>query len=176
MADKNGLSASLEDYLEAIYQVIQEKHSARAKDVADRLAVAAPSVTNALHALKERDLVNHAPYDLITLTTEGNRIAKQVVHRHEVLKTFFTHVLSVEDGIAEDCACKMEHVVPDIVLERFVEYIRFEERCQMGGTTWVDGEGFVCHMCSDDGGQLCAACTKVGYCMARRRGKEKSHA
>ena len=69
MAQQTDLSASLEDYLEAIYQVIQEKDAARAKDVAERLGVAPPSVTNALHALKERELVNHAPYDLITLTT-----------------------------------------------------------------------------------------------------------
>ena len=70
------LSASLEDYLEAIYQVIVERGEARSKDIVDRLSVAASSVTNALRGLVKRKLINHAPYDLITLTDEGEAVAE----------------------------------------------------------------------------------------------------
>jgi len=137
------LSASLEDYLEAIHQVVELKDAARVKDVAERLGVAASSVTNALRALVERGLVNHAPYDLITLTAKGRELAGKVVQRHEVLADFFTKVLAVDADVAADCACKMEHAVPDVVLERLTEYIKFQDNCD-AGAAWIDGTGFVC--------------------------------
>ena len=143
MEGKSQLSASLEDYLEAIYLIIAEKGDARPKDVAQRLDVAASSVTNALQGLARRDLVNHAPYDLITLTKRGAKLAAGVVHRHEVLTDFFTRVLSVEAEEAVSCACKMEHAVCDVVLDRLVEYVKYEQRAHPDGTHWVDGTGFV---------------------------------
>ena len=73
------LSASLEDYLEAIFHVVEAKQASRAKDIADRLNVNSSSVTSALHALKERGLVNYEPYDLVTLTPEGLRIEAQTI-------------------------------------------------------------------------------------------------
>jgi DtxR family Mn-dependent transcriptional regulator len=144
MAATAKLSASLEDYLEAIHEVVAQKDAARAKDVADRLGVAASSVTNALRALVKRGLVNHAPYDLITLTDEGRVRAGQIVQRHEALTDFLTKVLGVDDDVAADCACKMEHAVPDVVLERLIEYIRFREDNAPGGPAWIEGKGFVC--------------------------------
>ena len=143
MMQNEQLSASQEDYLEAIYQVLREKQAARAKDIAQRLGVAASSVTNALKALKERKLVNHAPYDIVTLTAKGKRVAEAVVQRHEVLQRFFADVLCVEQAVAESCACKMEHEVPDVVLERLVAYIQYTEAGGRGGAVWVDGQGFV---------------------------------
>lgn len=70
------LSASLEDYLEAIYNVIQEKQAVRSKDIAETLKVSRSSVTSALHALADKKLINYAPYDIITLTTGGRNRAE----------------------------------------------------------------------------------------------------
>ena len=138
------LSASLEDYLEAIYVIASEKNAARATDVGERLGVANSSVTNALQSLVKKKLVRHQPYDLITLTPRGESVARGIVRRHRVLKDFFVNVLSVTEDVGEDCACKIEHVVPDEVLERFVDYIKFEARHHDGGTSWIAGTGFVC--------------------------------
>ncbi len=77
------LSASLEDYLEAIFQIVRDKQAARAKDISERLKVRRSSVTGALHALADRELINYAPYDLITLTDKGKIVAQAVVRRHE---------------------------------------------------------------------------------------------
>ena len=52
------LSASLEDYLEAIFWIIQSKGAARAKDITEKLKVKASSVTGALHALGEKKYIN----------------------------------------------------------------------------------------------------------------------
>ncbi len=129
MERKEKLSASLEDYLEAIYHVQGRKQAVRAKDLVDRLQVRGSSVTGALQALSRRELINYAPYDLITLTERGRRVAREVVSRHQVLRRFFIEVLDVEAETAEKAACRMEHSLPAGILERltgFIEYVAQE--------------------------------------------------
>ena len=55
------------------------------------------SVIGALRSLSEKGLVNYAPYDLITLTAEGEQVAKEVVRRHETLKDFFMKILLLDE-------------------------------------------------------------------------------
>ena len=161
MAKGEKISASLEDYLEAIYEIIEEKQAVRAKDIADRLDVAASSVTIALRGLVKRELINHVPYDVITLTPSGKKIAKEVSRKHGILKQFFVKVLAVKESVADECACKMEHVVPDEVMKKFVEFIKFEETCNHGGTKWIKGVGFVRHSYEDPNTTAnCAPCAK----------------
>lgn len=138
------LSASLEDYLEAIFHIEQEKHAARAKDIIERLQVSGASVTAALRILAEKKLINYAPYDLITLTTKGKAIAEDVVHRHETLRDFFIKVLAIEKHEAEEVACKMEHAMSENVLERLAQFITFLETCPRGGTDWLKGFNSYC--------------------------------
>jgi DtxR family Mn-dependent transcriptional regulator len=67
----NDLSASLEDYLEAIYNLAEAKKVARSRDIAEALGVSRASVTGALRALKEKGLIEHEPYGYVTLTEAG---------------------------------------------------------------------------------------------------------
>lgn len=124
-----GLSASLEDYLEAIFHIVADKHVARAKEVAQRLGVTRPSVTVALRALAERELINYTPYEVITLTPEGTRISEDVVRRHQTLQDFFVKVFSIEAKRADKAACDMEHTLPPEVLVPLTEFVDFVERC-----------------------------------------------
>ena len=116
------LSESLEDYMEAIFHIEAKKHAARAKDIADRLQVSSSSVTGALRLLSEKGLVNYAPYDIITLTSKGKEIAEDVVRRHRTLRNFFVNILAVDELEAEEAACKMEHGVPTMVLDRITRF------------------------------------------------------
>lgn len=131
------LSASLEDYMEAIFHIEDKKHAARAKDIADRLQVSSASVTGALRLLAEKELINYAPYDIITLTAKGREVAQDVVHRHEMLQDFFVKILGIEEAEAEVAACKMEHGVSEIILERMTQFIEFLETCPRGGYKWI---------------------------------------
>ena len=140
MAKTEKLSSSLEDYLEAIYLIASEKGAARPKDVADHLSVANSSTTAALHLLKKRSLINHKPYDIITLTAAGKKIAVKIAKKHEILTHFFTKILAIDKKTSDECACKIEHAIPDKVLERFIEYINFEENNPT--TEWIEGVGF----------------------------------
>lgn len=120
---RSNLSESLEDYLEAIFNIVGEKQAARPKDIADRLGVTSASVTGALHALGRKSLIHHAPYDIVTLTAEGEALAQGVARRHKALKDFFVRVLGVGDKEAGECACRMEHAMPDSILQRFLQFL-----------------------------------------------------
>ena len=74
--DTIDLSASLEDYIEAIYHIVEEKLVARSKDIATRLHVSRASVTEALRALAKKELINYAPYEAITMTEYGRTVQK----------------------------------------------------------------------------------------------------
>lgn len=171
MIGSEALSASMEDYLEAIFHIAAEKGAARAKDIAKRLKVNHSSVTGALQALAGKELVNYAPYDVVTLTPRGKDVARDVIRRHEVLRDFFTKVLSIDETIAEEGACGMEHSVPRPVLERLTQYIEYLEACPRGGTKWIEGFGYFC-----DHGKTtenCEVCLSSSLEDVRKMKKEK---
>lgn len=173
------LSASLEDYLEAIYHLIAEKQSARVKDISKRLKVNYSSVTGALKALAERKLINYAPYSLVSLTPHGETLALDVIRRHEVLRDFFIKVLSIDDGHADEAACEMEHAVSPRILERFVEFVEFVETCPRGGTKWIKGFGYHCD--HDDKMENCKECVTeilddIAQTKKSRKGKQRKTA
>ena len=123
------LSASLEDYIEAISDIVAEKQVARARDIAMRLRVKHASVTAAMRALASKGLINYAPYEVITLTAKGRRISKDVAERHRTLQDFFAKVLSVDSSLADKAACAMEHTLPGDILRPLTEFVDFVERC-----------------------------------------------
>ncbi len=145
--DDIDISASLQDYLEAIYHIAEKKGAARVKDIADRLDVASPSVTGALRALSEKGLVNYAPYDVVSLTEEGTGVAEAVVERHDALHDFFVNVLKVDEAMAQDAACRMEHALPEELMDRFVEFTCFMSECPHYGPEWDAETGYVCEEC-----------------------------
>jgi DtxR family Mn-dependent transcriptional regulator len=149
------LSSSMEDYLEAIFHISQEKQAARAKDIADRVKVNKSSVTGALRSLSEKGLVNYAPYDIITLTAKGKRLAEEIVRRHEALKDFFVKVLLIDAGEAEKTACKVEHTISKNIIDRLINFVEFLEICPRGGKEWL--KGFRRHCENGDTSKLCAS-------------------
>jgi DtxR family Mn-dependent transcriptional regulator len=157
MKDIGSLTASQEDYLEAIYHISAKKMAARAKDISNYLNVRASSVTGALRTLSKFGLVNYAPYDLITLTDNGRIAAEDIVGRHSALEHFLVNVLGVERKEADDAACKMEHSVPKPIIERLVKYAEYVEKCPKGGITWESGFGYYCkNGCEEEECSSCA--------------------
>jgi len=155
------LSASLEDYIEAIYHIIAEKQVARGKDITARLNVSGASVTEALRSLSKKGLINYAPYEVITLTDTGRTTAEDVVRRHNALKKFFVEVLAIDDDTAEQGACKIEHTAPTEIIDRMVDFIRFLEVCPRGGKDLIQGFSDFCEK-----GQTRADCENcVSQCL-----------
>ncbi len=156
MSAQNKLSASQEDYLEAIFHISAEKMAAKAKDISKYLDVRASSVTGALRNLGKMGLINYAPYDLITLTDEGRVVAEEIVRRHQALEQFLVNVLGVEAKEADEAACKMEHSVPKAIVNRLIKYAEYVEKCPRGGITWNSGFGYYCkHGCTEEDCERC---------------------
>jgi len=130
------LSASLEDYLEAIFWIVSKKSVARARDIAVALDVRAASVTGALRLLAERKLVHYAPYEVITLTAEGRKEAEKIIQKHEVLKGFFTTLLGLDEDLAEEGACRLEHGLAHPIMERLLAFTEFVQSCPRCGEDW----------------------------------------
>ncbi len=155
MSEAGVLTASLEDYLEAIFHITVEKPAARPKDIAGRLKVTNASVTGALRSLSEKGLINYAPYDDVTLTPDGLEAARDVVNRHQILRDVFVNILAVDEKTADEAACKMEHCIPKVIMDRFIQFARFVEACPRGGSKWIQGFGYHC----DEGGRdTCDRC------------------
>ncbi|MCK5126105.1 MAG: metal-dependent transcriptional regulator [candidate division Zixibacteria bacterium] len=155
MSASSPLSSSLEDYLETIYILILEKNAARVKDISQSLSVNYSSVTGALRSLSDKNLVNYAPYELVTLTAKGKNIGKEIYRRHRAIKNFFVKVLAVDEKLAEDSACKMEHAISLEIIDRLVKFSEYIERCPKGIAHWDESHGFSCLYKEDN-----PACTK----------------
>jgi len=134
---KTRISATLEDYLEAILNQEEREGAARVRDIAASVSVHKSTVTAALHALSEKRLVNYVPYGPITLTESGRRIAERVKHDHDVIRTFLRDILLVDDEVAEENACRMEHVMDRTVLDRLVVFAKYmRDRRAAGDACW----------------------------------------
>lgn len=139
-----GLSASLEDYLEVIFHLEQANRVARAKDIADQMHVQRASVTGALKALAGKALINYSPYSYITLTPEGREVAREIIHRHNTLKDFFITALQLDAEQAEANACRVEHAIDPIAIERLVRFVEFIKKCPRVGSDWFDAFSRFC--------------------------------
>ena len=79
----------MDDYLEQILHLIEEKGYARPVDISKRLQISQASVTNMLQRLDSEGLVKHEKYRGTVLTGDGERIAQAIIDRHKLLTEFF---------------------------------------------------------------------------------------
>ncbi len=119
------LTQSQEDYLETIYVETQKNGCAKVTEIAKILDVKKASVTGALSSLKEKGLINYAPYSPITLTKEGIKTAEKILLRHEVMTNFFKNILHLSQEEAAQNACRMEHIMSEEMFKRIHTFSHF---------------------------------------------------
>jgi len=155
-------SASMEDYLEAIAKLGEGKKVVKVKQLSEMLGVKMPSVTSALKKLSEQELVEHEKYGHIKLTPEGDELARDVICRHEALARFFAQALGIDRVTAEEDACKIEHVISPLSMDRLTKFVEFIEACPLGGANFPSRyEYYLEH------GELPRECSRRG--MKKRR-------
>ena len=120
-------TTSVEDYLEVIYELMQEKGYARSVDISKYLGVKSPSVTSMLQRLHRMGLVIYERYRGITLTAKGERLARSVKKRHLVI-TQFLRILGVDETIANSDAEGIEHHVHQATIDRITQFVVFIEK------------------------------------------------
>jgi len=138
MSDATALTPTLEDYLEAISRLVARKGDAHAKDIAEAVSVHISTVTTALRSLSEKGLIHYSPYKAAKLTRDGQKVADRIVDRHEAIRTFLTEILLVSGDVAEENACRMEHVLDKEVMEHLTFFARFVRQCPRAGDEWLD--------------------------------------
>ena len=121
------LSRKIEDYLEAICNIVEKKGYAQVKDIATVLGVSPPSVTEMMGKLNDMGLINYEKYSGITLTEKGREIARRVQRRHDIFERFLNIIL-VPRGVASRDACTMEHHLDSKTIEQFSKFIEFVEK------------------------------------------------
>ena len=137
------LTASIEDYLEAILRLEQERGYVRAKDLAGQLGVTNASISGIMPKLAKMGLVAYERYAPIRLTPRGKRMAKGILKREEVLVSFFREVLGISPERAREEACRMEHEISPASIERleaFLKFLRAQPRALKGWMAAGDGE------------------------------------
>ena len=134
---KTNLTASLENYLKAIYEIVVKNKAARVKDISNLLSIGASSVSEALKNLVDKGYINYQPYGIITLTDKGEETALELNKRHGIICNFLENVLLVEKEIIDENASKIEHVVSEDVLEKFVRFLTFMQTCSCKEPKWI---------------------------------------
>ncbi len=106
-----------EDYLETILKLRMEHGSVRSVDVVAELGYSKPSVSVAMKKLRESGHVCMDENGHLSLTEQGEAIARRIYERHQVLTRMLT-ALGVEQETAAQEACAMEHVISDDTFEK----------------------------------------------------------
>lgn len=153
-------TASMEDYLEVIGNLIKEGEPVKVTKISNVLGVKKPSVVYALNKLSEAGLVVHQRYGGVELTPEGARIAENVQRRHQTLRSFLVNLLGIDPQVADEDACRMEHSLSPISLERLEKFLEFVLGCPRGGPEWLKGfDYYLKHGERDE--ELLARCKRV---------------
>jgi len=124
--EANDLTHSAAHHLVAIYEVgLAYGGWARVSDVARQLNITRGSVSINLRALKKRGWLETDQHRLVKLTEEGLAVARSVMAKRVILKTFLSDVLGVSDEQAEIDSCKIEHLISDSTGQRLTQFLRF---------------------------------------------------
>lgn len=117
------MTSSLEDYLEAVFVLSNQKGNVRLTDIAEFLGVSKPSVNRAIKTLTQNGFLEHITYGDIIITPAGESYAANVLRRHKLIKQFLISELGVDEKIAERDACQMEHVMSPVTIDKLYEYL-----------------------------------------------------
>lgn len=121
MAVSEEISATVEEYLEAIYKLEEGKGTAKTGDLAKQLNVALGTITNTIESMEKQNFVVHKPYKGVKLTDKGRKIALDVIRRHRLSERLLTDVLRLGWSKAHEAACKLEHAFADKELSKSLE-------------------------------------------------------
>ena len=112
------LTAPVEDYLKAVYDLERTGGAAATNDIAHRLGVAPASVSGMVRRLAEQGLLTYERYRGVRLTPDGRRAALRTLRRHRILECYLATVLGYPwDGVHEE-AERLEHAASDALIDR----------------------------------------------------------
>lgn len=118
---------SVEDYLETIYKLKKEKGQVRISDIASKLHISKPSVTQMVHKLAAEGYLVYKPYFPVEITSKGKRIGLKIAKCHEALTEFLT-LLGIPKETQEHDIHGIEHFLSPSTLEGIKKATEFLKR------------------------------------------------
>ena len=146
-------SRALQDYLKTIYKLAGDAPQAVSTSaLAERLGVAAPSVTGMMKKLAAEGLIEHVPYQGVHLTEKGRRVAVETIRKHRIVEQFLVQVLGLTWDEVDAEAEVLEHCVSERVVNQMWEVLGRPENDPHGSPIPPPDEDLF------DARQLCSLC------------------
>jgi DtxR family Mn-dependent transcriptional regulator len=123
IARRSSLTRAQQDYLKALYQLHGDHQPVPTRDLAQRLGISSPSVSEMVTRLSAQGLVEHDRYRGQQLTREGRKVALELVRHHRLLEMFLVQVLGYSLDEVHEEAERLEHVISERMEERIFELL-----------------------------------------------------
>ena len=133
------LSKSLENYLFTINKLIKKNVKLTPKALGAELGYNKASTLEAVKILKKKKLVNYFPYQPISLTNEGEKYAKKIEEKREIISKFLNKVLFLEGEALEKTLFSIEYDTDEFFISRLKNFLDFLEFCPEGAPNWFCG-------------------------------------
>lgn len=119
------LTPATEDYLKTIYKLQDVDESVTTNAIAERMDVSAASVTNMMKKLADMSLVEYAPYQGITLTEGGRKIALEIIRHHRLLEVYLAEAMGFGWDQVDAEAERLEHVISEEFEDKIDELLGY---------------------------------------------------
>jgi DtxR family Mn-dependent transcriptional regulator len=118
-------SLTVENYLKAVLQLSQHNRTEwiATGALADAMRVSPGTVTSMLKSLAAAKLATYKPYEGVSLTPAGRKLALRMLRRHRLIELFLAQTLNLSWDQVHEEAENMEHAVSDILIDRIDEFL-----------------------------------------------------
>src|SRR3981081_1056267 len=120
---RSTFTRSQEDYLKALYQLHGDQRPVPTRELAQRLGISSPSVSEMVTRLSAQGLVEHDRYRGQQLTREGRKVALELIRHHRLLEMFLVRVLGFSWDEVHEEAERLEHVISERMEQRIFELL-----------------------------------------------------
>jgi DtxR family Mn-dependent transcriptional regulator len=120
---RSTFTRSQEDYLKALYQLGGDERPVPTRELAQRLGISSPSVSEMVTRLSTQGLVEHDRYRGQQLTREGRKVALELVRHHRLLEMFLVRVLGYSWDEVHEEAERLEHVISERMEQRIFDLL-----------------------------------------------------
>ncbi|GAC1308821.1 MAG: metal-dependent transcriptional regulator [Mucilaginibacter sp.] len=114
-----------ENYLKSIYHLALSNENVSTNQLAALLKTKASSVTDMLKKLADKLLINYTPYQGVSLTAAGEKIAVNIIRKHRLWEYFLVEKLNFKWDQVHDMAEEMEHISSNELINRLDKFMGF---------------------------------------------------
>ena len=134
------MTPNKEDYLKCIYEIGTEMQKITNKEIAARMQVSPPAVTEMIKRMKSENLILKDKENGYLLTDIGLKLVSELYRKHRLIEVFLVHHLDYTSDQIHEEAEVLEHTVSDLFVKRLDKLLGFPKTCPHGGTIPAKGE------------------------------------